>query len=209
MTTDPLLTSAQAADRLSVGATAIKRWADEGRLTCIRTAGGHRRFRTSDVERLRRQLHADADEWGVWIDTLISGADVHAVLALLFAERARLGAWHVVADRLGELLESIGNRWHRGSLSVADEHAASSTLQRALAITSEAIPVPLDGPRCLLASAEGDDHTLGLSLAEICLREAGWRADWAGRYSRSVDLCERVGKATLHLAALSASAVMQ
>ena len=52
----------------------------------------------------------------------------------------------------------------------------------ALSHTSrDALPVGERGPVCLLACAEGDDHTLGLSLAELCLREAGWATLWAGR----------------------------
>jgi excisionase family DNA binding protein len=43
---------AAAMDILGVGATTIKRWADEGRLPHIRTLGGHRRFNRSVVESL-------------------------------------------------------------------------------------------------------------------------------------------------------------
>lgn len=58
-------------------------------------------------------------------------------------------------------------------------------------------------------SSEGDDHTLGLSLAELCLREAGWRAEWAGRHARPADVCERVRKTAIDMVALSDSALMQ
>src|SRR5262249_19008525 len=33
----------------------------------------------------------------------------------------------------------------------------------------------------LLQTAAGDDHTLPLALAELCLREAGWISRWVGR----------------------------
>lgn len=208
MPNDLLLTSADAAIRLSVGVTAVKRWADEGRLACVRTAGGHRRFRLSDIERLRRGTGAVEDEWDTWIDTLVNSADVYSVLAPLFAERARLGAWFRVATRVGELLERIGDRWERGTISVPEEHAASAVLQRALAMAAESIPVSPDAQRCLVASAEGDDHTLGLSLAELCLREAGWRVEWAGRDTRSSDICERVRRHSVQMVAISATSLM-
>jgi methylmalonyl-CoA mutase cobalamin-binding subunit len=75
-------------------------------------------------------------------------------------------------------------------------------------MASEAIAVPINAPRCLVASAEGDDHTLGLSLAEICLREAGWRVEWAGRSTRPADICERVKKGAIQMVAVSASLLM-
>lgn len=47
-----LLSTRAAAALLGVGTTTIKRWADEDVLVCVKTAGGHRRFRRSDLEAL-------------------------------------------------------------------------------------------------------------------------------------------------------------
>lgn len=44
-----LMTTKEAADQLGVGTTTIKRWSDEGVLHCVRTAGGHRRYRQADI----------------------------------------------------------------------------------------------------------------------------------------------------------------
>ena len=204
-----LLTSAEAAARLGVGVTAIKRWADEGVLPCVRTAGGHRRFDAREVERRgRASLAGHDDEWGRWIETLVDAGNIHAVLALVFAERARRAAWFEVAPYLGELLKAIGDRWASGRLTIAQEHIASSALQRALGVVAETMPLAPDAPRCLLACADGEDHTLGLSLVELCLREAGWRAVWAGGRTRPVDVCERVKAGRLQMVALSASSMM-
>lgn len=35
----------------------VCRWADEGCLPSVRTPGGHRRFRRTDVESLERHIH--------------------------------------------------------------------------------------------------------------------------------------------------------
>lgn len=47
---EELMTTREAAKLLGVGTTTIKRWADEGRLHCVKTAGGHRRYPRSAVE---------------------------------------------------------------------------------------------------------------------------------------------------------------
>jgi excisionase family DNA binding protein len=202
-----LLTSAAAARRLGVGVSAVKRWAESGVLPCVKTAGGHRRFRREDVERrLHPPAAGDADPWEEWLSVLVSTGDVHAVLALLFRERARRGSWHDVAALLGDLLVVIGERWASGALTVAQEHVASSALQRALALAAETIPVFAAAPLCLLAPAEGDEHVVGLALAELCLREHGWRALWMGSHTRGSDVAERVRQG-VDMVALSASSL--
>jgi len=202
-----LITSAEAARLAGVGPTAIKRWADSGLLPCVRTAGGHRRFERQAVERFIRSGAAspDADDWSNWIEALTSDGDAHLLQARLFEERAQRGAWHLVAASLGDLLVELGRRWAAGTLSVIEEHVASAALQRALASVSEIIPVASGAPRCLLASAEGDDHTVGLSLVELCLAEAGWRAEWAGGRTRAADVVDRLAGGAIAMVALSAS----
>ncbi len=49
---DPLLTLKQAAARLCVHPTTLRRWADQGAIAVIITPGGHRRFPRSAVERM-------------------------------------------------------------------------------------------------------------------------------------------------------------
>jgi excisionase family DNA binding protein len=200
------MTSAEVARMAGVGTTAVKRWADSGALPCLKTAGGHRRFRRQDVERLMQSgAPAGEGEWDDWIDALIGPADVHAVQARLFEERDGRGSWTAVAEALGGLLNAMGERWARGRLSVIDEHLASAALQRALAAVSETIPVARQAPRCLLATAEGDAHTLGLSLVELCLREAGWRPEWAGSRTRVSDVVDRLATGGLAMVAISAA----
>ena len=52
---DPLLTLKQAAQRLSVHTTTLRRWADNGAIPVVVTPGGHRRFPRSAVEALATQ----------------------------------------------------------------------------------------------------------------------------------------------------------
>lgn len=54
-TGERLLTTREAADILGVGPTTVKRWSDEGKLPAIKTAGGHRRYRETDVMAMRQQ----------------------------------------------------------------------------------------------------------------------------------------------------------
>lgn len=49
---DPLLTPGEVAKLFRVDPKTVTRWAVAGRIPSIRTPGGHRRFRESEVEAL-------------------------------------------------------------------------------------------------------------------------------------------------------------
>ena len=51
---DELLTPGQVAALFAVDPKTVTRWSQEGRLACIRTLGGHRRFRATEVYALLR-----------------------------------------------------------------------------------------------------------------------------------------------------------
>jgi excisionase family DNA binding protein len=49
---EPLLTPAEVATMFRVDPKTVTRWARAGKLTCIRTLGGHRRYREAEVRAL-------------------------------------------------------------------------------------------------------------------------------------------------------------
>jgi len=49
---EPLLTPAEVAAMFRVDPKTVTRWAQAGKLTAIRTLGGHRRYREEEVRRL-------------------------------------------------------------------------------------------------------------------------------------------------------------
>ena len=207
---EALLSTAEAARLAGVGTTSVKRWADEGVLECLKTAGGHRRFERSALEAFLRSHGAPPapEPKERWLELFVSGG-TYELRAELFAARGRLGAWHRVADELAPALTELGARWECGDVSVLDEHVASERIARALAHVTDALPVGEHGPVCLLACAEGDDHTLGLSLAELCLHEAGWATIWAGRRTPAADLVAAIERGGVGMVALSASTVSE
>lgn len=48
---DPLLTPGDVSRLLNVDPKTVARWARAGKLTCVWTPGGHRRYRASEVEK--------------------------------------------------------------------------------------------------------------------------------------------------------------
>jgi excisionase family DNA binding protein len=187
---DELLSTQDVARLAGVGPTAVKRWSDAGALRCVRTAGGHRRFPRDHVDAFLAAAHREerAVDREPWIGALLESADPLALQALLLGARAREGSWYRVAAIAGEALGRLGELWASGAVSIGEEHLASERLARALARVAEALPVDPRAPRAVLTTAQGEDHTLGLSLVELVLREAGWRVEWAGRRTPVAEL---------------------
>ena len=51
----PLLTPAEVAKLFHVDPKTVTRWAQDGKLSCMRTLGGNRRYRRDEVHELLRQ----------------------------------------------------------------------------------------------------------------------------------------------------------
>lgn len=200
---DELLSTIEVGKLAGVGPTAVKRWTDQGLLPCVKTAGGHRRFERSEVRRFLDGLR------GAGVSSLVDlmlHTDGLGMEARLLTERSRLGSWLAVTEMLGRALAEMGERWRAGTVSIVQEHVASERLHRALARISEALPLAPGAPRCLLACAEGDRHSLGLSLVELALREAGWSTLWAGQDTPAEDLAEVARQRAAEVIAVTASA---
>lgn len=218
-----LLTSAQVAELLGVTPATVKRWADSGLLPCGRTAGKHRRFERDAIEAFRRgrvggpieapamPVEADAPEAAPrarrLVDRALGGEGPLALQAALLAERARVGAWWRVADAVGPELQELGRRWADGEIGIFEEHRASDAIARALARTAEVMPVRPGAPRVLLAAAEGEEHLLGLALANVVFLEAGWSPVWSGRATPTAEILRMVEERAVDAVALSASVV--
>lgn len=54
------IATSDVARMLHVSPKTVSRWAKEGRLPCIRTLGGHRRYPKSEIERLAQTLAGNA-----------------------------------------------------------------------------------------------------------------------------------------------------
>lgn len=206
-----LVTSSEAARALGVGPSTIKRWADEGALRVFRTRGGHRRFAREDLHHLLSKRLVEArgtngeDPVEEWFDLLLAETDPHAIQGRLYLDRAELGSWWSVGERIGSVLHRIGSAWATGRISISQEHQASELLTRGLSWCVSTLPVLPGSARALLATVEGEAHTLGLHLVELTLRELGWTCVWLGANTPTRELQRVVESASFTLVCVSAS----
>ena len=76
------LTIGQAAERLGVHPTTLRRWADDGDIPIMITPGGHRRFSVSEVDRFqdeRHRLRVVAGLERIWADHALTKARAEVI----------------------------------------------------------------------------------------------------------------------------------
>lgn len=187
---------------LGVSEASVKRWADSGLLPMEKTAGGHRRFRPEDVAAVRRAGPtageaplprkrgapparaaqspdlAPGREAALTEETfraLLDGRDeeLSALLVSLYLDGHSVGQ---IADGfLCAGMRRVGDLWHAGELSVAQEHVATRTAVVALQTLQASLQGEAGGERAraLCCSVEDDFHELPLRLAALTLEAQG------------------------------------
>lgn len=191
------LSPKQVARAIGVSESSLKRWCDRGLIATIRTAGGHRRI---DVAALLSFLRETGHELAhpevlglpavsgsgerTWarsrerfLDALLSGDEPLArqVVIDLFVSGQSIAS---LADLLlHPTLEEIGRQWGCGSAEVYQERRACEICNRVLFELREALREPADAaPLAIGGTPSGDPYRLPTAIAELVLRESGWRA---------------------------------
>jgi excisionase family DNA binding protein len=202
------LTTTQASQLLGVSPSSIKRWIDQKLIPCTLTVGGHRRIEQRELIRFwKKRKSGEAGELEArCLDLLLFEPNAQSFQKSLFEAHSLFDSWGKVADMIGNLLEEIGSRWQQGDCDVHTEHLATHVLQEALFLCKAKLPLPHFKYRCLLGSVEGDDHTLGLSMLELCAREAGWDTIWLGAPTSMTVLKNAIESTSPEAVAISASA---
>jgi DNA-binding transcriptional MerR regulator len=85
----------------------------------------------------------------------------------------------VLRDVVLPYLAELGERWERGTASVAQEHFASNLIRGRLAGLARGWGNG-HGPRAVLACPPGELHDLALMVFGIVLHGNGWRIDFLG-----------------------------
>ncbi len=97
----------------------------------------------------------------------------------------------VLRDAVLPYLTELGERWARGTASIAQEHFASNVIRGRLAGLARGWGTG-HGPRALLACPQGELHDLALMVFGIMLNRNGWRIDYLGMSTPIEELARTV-----------------
>jgi methanogenic corrinoid protein MtbC1 len=106
----------------------------------------------------------------------------HEAIALVLRELdGGLPAVAIYTQVLLPAEKEIGQLWHVGDVSIAEEHLVSETTRElmALIVAKHAPPHP-HGPSLIAASVAGNAHDIGLRAVADLFRLAGWRCLYLG-----------------------------
>jgi DNA-binding transcriptional MerR regulator len=146
---------------------------------------------SSFAERIERLIDAFAAFDSSLVEQLLSPP-----LALLPTET-------VCEKLLLPLLREVGERWHRGELSIAAEHFGTSLIRKKLDVLLEALRQPGKGKRLCCACPPGEQHELGLLVFALRAAAQGWDTIYLGANLPIADLGHVVGRVQPELVCLS------
>lgn len=96
----------------------------------------------------------------------------------------------VLFDYLIAAEKSVGQRWAQGDYLVAEEHAVTASIETVIALLTGMFDQSDDAPLVVVATAEGDQHSLPARAAAAHLVYLGFRTTFLGASVPSGDLRE-------------------
>ena len=108
-------------------------------------------------------------------------------------------------DVIGPALNTVGEAWETGHITVATEHLATNYLRHRLLMWMVTGPTPRPGNPVILACAPGEWHEGSLLMLGVLLRRQGWPVAYLGQnvpYHDLAEFAEEIHPAAIVLVAM-------
>jgi excisionase family DNA binding protein len=181
---DRLMSTGDVAEVLGVSEATVKRWADASVLTCIRTPGGHRKFRLRDIamhlasRRAPGEAAAEPSDQERQVEDLVSGllvGDTEKVVGAIASARLQRASFAAIADTLlYPAVLRVGQACTVGRCETFHQHIAFNTLIDVCARQKQALrgSGPVRG-RMIAAPMPGEPNDLLARLSTLVGVESG------------------------------------
>jgi methanogenic corrinoid protein MtbC1 len=116
-----------------------------------------------------------------YLDLLLASNRTAAQRLLLAEAEAGTDVRDLYLHVLQPTQREVGTRWHRGEISVAEEHYCTAATAGVMAQLQPYFQsTPRNGRRLLAACVAGDLHTVGLQMVADFLEYEGWDVSYLG-----------------------------
>ena len=200
--------SHDAAKILGVNVSTIKRWTDEGKLECIKSIGGHRKFMMDHfTEFLGKNnkkvskinvfpIESDSDleighhilkgNFDFLIDYVLEQAflshrgRVQYVMNGLYLSQYPL--YEIYDKLITRVLYKIGSEWESGNKSITEEHIATQTIRDSIVRLQGIIRIPQKKiGKALCLNLSNEMHDIALKMVDHILELKGFRVLFSGQ----------------------------
>jgi excisionase family DNA binding protein len=222
-------TTIEVARLCRVSDATVKRWEDAGLLKSERTSGGHRRFRAEEVNRFQREQglglkQSLGDESVIkatirtrdrknysdstFLHSLIDGCEEAATHVVITAHLEGKPLTEIIDCLICPAMHEIGELWHRGEISVPQEHLATRTAFSVIYKLRNSLPIPVmkDG-LAVCCAMEGDFHELPMLLAQIAIENEGFEVINFGAATPLYSLAEEIIRYSPNFMCISAAVI--
>jgi excisionase family DNA binding protein len=209
------LNSEEAAKVLGVNVSTIKRWTDAGKLQCIQTSGGHRKFLMSHLSEFLERNKKKASKVNVFPIENKSDLDisyyilkgnyknlinhmykrsiagdrnaVQKVLNGLYLGQYEL--YNIYDELITPVLHRIGSQWQKNQISVIEEHIASQTIRDALIRLQGIIHLPRNkNVPVICLNLTREFHDIALKMVQHILEVRGFQTFFSGQITPLLDI---------------------
>jgi methylmalonyl-CoA mutase cobalamin-binding subunit len=101
------------------------------------------------------------------------------------------------------LLRRVGDEWHAGRVTVAQEHLVSSLVHDIVAENMRSFAARSGGPRVLVATLAGERHAIGTALVGAAAAADGWNVLYLGPDLPATEIADAAAAAGVRVVAVS------
>ncbi|HTL96573.1 MAG TPA: cobalamin-dependent protein [Gemmatimonadaceae bacterium] len=116
---------------------------------------------------------------------------------------ATLGVSTFIESVAAPLLRRVGDEWHAGQLTVAQEHLVSSLLHDIVAESMRSFTKKNGALRLLVATPAGERHVIGAALVGAAAAVEGWNVLYLGADLPATEIADAAVSARVRLVAVS------
>ena len=135
--------------------------------------------------------------------SLTLALDGRGLDAMLRRAAAVTGVTGFIEGVAAPLLRRVGDEWHAGRLTVAQEHLAASVVHDILADAMRSLTAPADAPRAVVATLSGERHVIGAAAAGVIAAAERWEVVYLGSDVPAAEVAAAASRAGAGLVAVS------
>lgn len=111
-----------------------------------------------------------------WVESIIEKAmvfDRKGIAQELLYSSANMGIRNFIREKVGPLLETLGDAWREGRIDVRHEHFVSEMIEDILRSLRMPLESKMSGAPILLATLADEHHSLGMQMAALTIALTG------------------------------------